>query len=80
MFGRHLQLPVDMAFGVDYSPGAKTHISYVCELKERLHEAYKRASQAALKAQGRQKSLYDRRIRAATLESGDRVLVRVLAL
>jgi transposase InsO family protein len=79
MFGRHPRLPVDVMFGLDRNHSSKSHSAYVTDLRQRLQEAYRRATEAADKARDRQKVNYDRRARAATLEPGDRVLVRILA-
>jgi len=79
MFGRHPRLPVDMVFGLDRNEGSKNHTAYVADLRQRLQEAYKKATEMASRAQDRQKKNYDRRTRGATLEPGDRVLVRILA-
>jgi transposase InsO family protein len=79
MFGRHPRLPVDIMFSLDRNASSKSHSAYVADLRQRLQEAYKKATEATDKARDRQKTNYDRRARAATLEPGDRVLVRVLA-
>ena len=51
----------------------------VASLHETLDEAYRLASSEAEKARGKQKHGYDKRVRYATLQPGDRVLVRILA-
>jgi hypothetical protein len=76
MFGRHPRLPVDIVFGIERNPGSKSTTAYVTELKQRLQDAYKKASEATERAQGPQKQQYDQRVRGALLEPGDRVLVR----
>jgi transposase InsO family protein len=76
MFGRHPRLPVDIVFGIERNPGSKNTTAYVADLKQRLQDAYKKASEATERAQGRQKQQYDQRVRGALLEPGDRVLVR----
>ena len=72
-------MPIDMVFGLDRNPESKNQTSYVTDLKQRLQEAYKAATKASGDAQHRQKCLYDLKIRGATLQPGDRVLVRSLA-
>ena len=52
---------------------------YVSELRDRIKKAYNLASESARKSQVRQKQNYDIRARAAVLEAGDRVLVKILA-
>jgi transposase InsO family protein len=79
MFGRHPRLPVDVVFGLDRNTSSKSQSAYIADLRQRLQEAYRRATEAADKARDRQKAHYDRRARAATLEPGDQVLVRVMA-
>ena len=79
MFGREPRLPIDLVFGLDRNPESKNQTSYVTDLKQRLQEAYKAATKASGDAQHRQKCLYDLKIRGATLQPGDRVLVRILA-
>ena len=70
---------VSSFFGLDRHPESKNQSSYVTDLKQRLQEAYKAATKASGDAQHRQKCLYDLKIRGATLQPGDRVLVRSLA-
>nr|ATA66769.1 Pol, env [Haliotis discus hannai] len=80
MFGRPPRLPVDLAFGLDIDPGTfRSRLDYTRSLKERLKHAYDIASSSARKAQSKQKTYYDHRARAATVEPGDRVLVKVVA-
>ncbi|XP_067670212.1 uncharacterized protein [Haliotis asinina] len=80
MYGRHPRLPVDIAFGLDMGTAKqKSMASYTSELKDRLTQAYDIASIAARKSQSRNKNLYDQKARAAILEKGDRVLVKVVA-
>ncbi|XP_033755109.1 uncharacterized protein LOC117338053 [Pecten maximus] len=81
MFGRHPRLPVDVAFGVDNIDNTtKGNItSYAEGLRNRLKESYDIAARSVKNAQGRQKVNYDNRVRGATLDIGDRVLVKVLA-
>ncbi|KAK7886001.1 hypothetical protein WMY93_025622 [Mugilogobius chulae] len=77
LFGRSPRLPVDLAFGlpVRESP-SPSHSQYVKSLKERLEECYKLASQNAQKSAQKNKSRFDQRVKPASLEAGDRVLVR----
>ncbi|VDI74093.1 Hypothetical predicted protein [Mytilus galloprovincialis] len=52
---------------------------YIQELRERLVKAYELASKAADRAREKQKTGYDLKARGATLEIGDKVLVKVVA-
>ena len=79
MYGREPRLPIDIAFGIERNSDNQTHTAYVRDLKERLQEAFQLASKAATEARQRQKKAYDTRSRGATLQQGDRVLVKVLA-
>ena len=78
MFGRQARLAVDLVVGVP-EEGEKNYNRYVTALRDRLKEAYRLATQEAEKSQEGQKKNYDLRARAAVLEPGDRVLVKVLA-
>ncbi len=80
MFGRHPRLPVDLAFGLDIEPSKTRSMSaFIKGLRERLREAYTIASKTAQANQARQKVNYDKKARAAALEIGDRVLVKIVA-
>ena len=80
LFGRKPRLPIDVkfdkAFANNYSKSTK---EYLEELQERIVLSQEIASKHTQKAQERQKSYYDRKAKAVTLEIGDRVLVRRLA-
>ncbi|KAK7906795.1 hypothetical protein WMY93_015407 [Mugilogobius chulae] len=77
LFGRSPRLPVDLAFGLPVRESASpSHSQYVKSLKERLEECYKLASQNAQKSAQKNKSRFDQRVKPASLEAGDRVLVR----
>ena len=78
MFGRHPRLAVDAYLELQ-SPEqsevrSKEH--YATKLKKRLQFAYKVASNEARKNTDRHKRNYDLKVREATLDVGDRVLVR----
>ena len=76
MFGRNPRLPVDIAFGLRKDA---TGSNYIKDLKQRLDHAYTVASEASKKSQLRQKEGYDTKIRGATIQKGDRVLVKIVA-
>lgn len=77
LFGRSPRLPVDLAFGlpVRESPSS-SHSQYVKDLRSRLEESYKLSSQNAQKSAKRNKRQFDQHVKPASLEAGDRVLVR----
>lgn len=79
MFGRQPRLPIDLAFGLVKDKDREPQLVYIQELKERLLQAYQLATETAKKAKEKQKTLYDLRARAATIEKGDRVLVKRVA-
>ena len=80
MFGRHPRLPLDVKFGLQ-TQGQQpvSHSEYVKQLRDRLLEAYDIATRHSTQAQQNQKKLYDLHRRGATLQVGDRVLVRRMA-
>ncbi|KAL7824273.1 hypothetical protein SRHO_G00342580 [Serrasalmus rhombeus] len=81
MFGRQPRLPIDLSFGI--SPEGhhiKTHSTYVRDLKNRLKQAYRLASENAEKHQLMNKRRWDAKVTAAVIEEGDRVLIRNLGL
>ena len=80
MFGRKPRLPIDLILGIPEAGGEEVgYTRFVSDLKDRLQESYRLASTAANKARSRQKKYYDVRVRSSMLETGDRVLVKVLA-
>ena len=78
MFGRHPRLPIDLAFGIRKTNSQSTG-KYVKDLRERLSHAYQLAAEASRNAQARQKEGYDTKIRGASIQQGDRVLVKRVA-
>lgn len=81
LFGREARLPVDVCFGTSAAgeSGIK-HQQYVERMKKELQNAYHLASESAIKTQQRNKRLYDRKVKHQTLEKGDRVLIKNLAI
>jgi transposase InsO family protein len=78
MFGRQPRLPIDLAFGIDLNKN-QPQSKYVSSLRDRLIKSYELVSSVARDAHARQKKGYDTKVRGATVQSGDRVLVRTLA-
>ncbi|XP_071112959.1 uncharacterized protein [Haliotis cracherodii] len=80
MFGRHPRLPIDLAFGLDIEPvTTRSILKYTKTFQEKLRNAYEIATRQAKQSQSQQKSYYDQSARAAVLDVGDRVLVKVVA-
>ena len=82
MFGRHPRLPIDIAMGLDtgINRDDNTLSKYVADLKEKLDWAYRIASGESTKAGAAQKKRYDKNVRGATVEVGDRVLVKNVSI
>lgn len=81
MFGRQPRLPVDLVFGFSVRDKEQVpHSQYVRQLKARLEESYRLAQENSTKLAERNKKQFDKHIREATLQVGDRVLVRNLRL
>lgn len=81
MFGRQPRLPIDIAFGLPVRDSSVTsHSQYVKNLKSYLTASYQLAMSNAKKVADKNKRRFDMRVREASLEIGDRVLVRNLRL
>lgn len=77
MFGRQPRLPVDFILAISPDTGnPQTHSEYVKNLRQRLQESYSLATESAQKSRDRNKVRFDKKVRAAGLLVGDRVLVR----
>lgn len=77
MFGRLPRLPVDvMCKQVLNDPVVVDHQSYVKTLMLHLHEAARIAQKHSIKQQDKQAEGYNRKIKGAHLNIGDRVLKR----
>ncbi|VDI12622.1 Hypothetical predicted protein [Mytilus galloprovincialis] len=74
--GRASWRAMDIAFGLRKDA---TGSNYIKDLKQRLDHAYTVASEASKKSQLRQKEGYDTKVRGATIQKGDRVLVKIVA-
>jgi len=81
MFGQQTRLPVDLALWLPVKDNEPVpHSQYVHHLKARLEESYRLALENSAKLAERNKKQFDKRVREATLQVGDRVLVRNLRL
>lgn len=82
MFGRHPRLAVDAYLGLNLpdSPSFSSKEHYATKLKKRLEFAYKVASREAEKSAELYKTRYDSKVREATVNIGDRVLIRKVGL
>ncbi|XP_052074002.1 uncharacterized protein LOC127711879 [Mytilus californianus] len=77
MFGRQPRLPIDLAFGL-HKDTKMPATKYIQGLRDRLACAYQLATEASKKAQATQKEAYDLRVRGASIQKGDRVLVKIV--
>lgn len=79
MFGRHPRLPIDLILGTKLEEAQeeeRTCVKYIEDLRASLNKAYQEAGQKTAIQKGHQKDKYDRKVRGATVQVGDRVLVR----
>ncbi|XP_033762869.1 uncharacterized protein LOC117344286 [Pecten maximus] len=80
LFGRHPRLPVDLLFQHAHPEGEskESYSGYASKWKDRMKEAYSIATKNAHRSAARGKMNHDSRITSASLEPGDRVLVKNL--
>ena len=79
MFGRQARLPVDTLFLDGEEAENKNYSQYIKNLRSRIQKAHDIAAVSSGNSQVSQKKQYDRKARAAVLDVGDRVLVKVLS-
>ena len=74
MFGREVQLPIDVMFGLPTGSGQCTNVpAYVKELRMWLSEAYERVRLHLSAEQKRHKQLYDTKVAGNPFVKGDKV-------
>lgn len=79
MFGRKPRLALDVTLGLVSDTETKEYGEYVKDLKSSLKQAYKICQDNSNRARLNQKKQYDKKIKGATVEVGDRILVKILA-
>ena len=80
LFGREPRLPIDLLLPSPDTTGAKTFTGYIEGLRERLKHAHQ-VVQARLKGKGEaSQKWYAKKVRGATLQLGDQVLLRQIGL
>ena len=81
MFGRHPRLAIDAFLGhPSNNLIAESKQDYSYKLKEQLHTAYDKASKETKHAGAKYKKYYDKKIRYAVLQPGDRVRIQNVGL
>ena len=80
LFGREPRLPIDLLLPGSETTGAKTFTGYIEGLREQLKHAHQ-VVQAWLKEKGEaSQKWYAKKVRGATLQPGDQVLLRQIGL
>ena len=81
MYGRHPRLPIDLIIGLESNENSVVdYHSFVDSLKLKLAKAYEITVTSSEQNKTRKKNIYDKKVRGATIQVGDRVLVRNLNL
>ena len=81
MFGREPHLPIDVALGVNSVTSVSgSYPAYIANLQDHLSLAYQKVIKESRKSAARNKQSYDSRVRQATMQVGDLVLVRNLSI
>ena len=79
LFGRHPRLPIDLLFNIDSSFHSQSYPQYVSYWGSAMKHAYQLAAKHSQSSGEKAKGYYDQKVRHATLQIGDRVLVRNLS-
>ncbi|MCG8432029.1 MAG: hypothetical protein MJA29_12770, partial [Candidatus Omnitrophica bacterium] len=79
MFGRKPKLPIDALLPTAPDEEGKINYEYTRQLKDKVKSAYDTARKHIEKSQQNQKRNYDTKVRGATLQKGDKVLVKEVA-
>ena len=80
LFGREPRLPIDVLLPSPDHEHTSSYTTYVADLRKRIKYAHELVDARIKKAGEANKELYDRKVRGATLEPGDQVLVRKVGL
>ena len=79
MFGRKAKLPMDTRFEQVTEYRSKETKEYIDDLKLKMEKTKEIVQGYVIKAKAKQKKYYDMKARAARVEKGDKVLVKILA-
>ena len=80
LFGREPRLPIDVLLPSPDHEHTSSYTTYVADLRKRIKYAHELVDARIKKHGEANKELYDRKVRGATLEPGDQVLVRKVGL
>ena len=80
LFGREPRLPIDVLLPSPEGQPSRSYTSYVADLRKRMKYAQELVDGRIKKAGESNKEWYDRKVRGATLQPGDQVLVRQVGL
>ena len=80
LFGREPRLPIDVLLPSKETGQPNSYTKYVADLKKRIKYAQELVEARIRKAGEANKGWYDRKVRGATLQPGDQVLVRQVGL
>ena len=80
LFGREPRLPIDVLLPAPQLEISKSPTTYVADLRKRMKYVHELVEARIKKAGEANKELYDRKVRGATLQPGDQVLVRQVGL
>ena len=79
LFGRNPRLPIDLLFNIDSSLHSQSYPQYVSYWESAMKQAYQLAAKRSHNSGEKAKGYYDQKVWHATLQIGDRVLVRNLS-
>lgn len=75
MFGRHPRLQAYLVFGIDRGQKESRYSRHVDSLRKLLKSSYQCAAEASSLAKDRQKTNNNQKVRGASIQKDDRVLV-----